>query len=314
MDKSLSVSGKRRKNLKHTTETGYAKINLYLNIVGKRNDGYHLLDGVMQSVSLGDEIDVAWEEPTEGKTEILLSVEGNSNVPTDASNLAVRAARAFLSATGESGTVTVRIRKKIPMAAGLAGGSTDAAATLRALNRLSQKPLSVRDLCALGAKLGADVPFCIRGGAMRTQGIGEILTPTAGLRERFLVVACAGEGISTPDAYRRLDEMYGNFAKPVSTVPSLQKLTDTLQNARFEEACKEMFNLFEDVVAAERPFVGRIRSVLTDHGAEAARMSGSGPSVFGVFREEGTAHRACEALAQAGIPAYFCTPFNTELC
>ena len=157
--------------MKQTTEQAYAKINLCLDVTGRRENGYHEIDGVMQSVTLCDEISIAFEE--NDHTEIVLTAEGNDAMPTDERNLAYKAASRLLEAAEITGTVSIHIKKRIPMAGGLAGGSTDGAAVLRGLNRLLPMPLSVARLCEIGSRLGADVPFCIVGGAMRTQGIGD---------------------------------------------------------------------------------------------------------------------------------------------
>ena len=288
-----------------TTEAR-AKINLYLDVVGRRADGYHLIDGVMQSVTLCDLVSVAFG-PAE-QTEITLTAAGNDRMPTDGTNLACRAALRYLEAAGVNGRVEIRIEKRIPMAAGLAGGSTDAAAVLRLLDHLSEKTLGVDTLCEIGAKLGADVPFCVRGGAMRTEGIGDVLTPCAGLSDCTLVIACAGEGVSTPQAYRRLDERYGNFTTPRGNAGKVEKLIHALQKKDLSAACGQMENVFEEPVREVNPYVERISGIITRSGALRAMMSGSGPSVFGVFTDPADAEKACRALAEIGVTGHLCSP------
>ena len=293
------------------TEIAYAKINLSLQILSRRENGYHELDGIMQNVTLSDRVTV--EFIPSGKTEICLRASGNDRMPTDASNLACRAADRFLEAVGQTGKVVIHLEKHIPMAAGLAGGSADAAAVLRALNCLSGNPLSADALCRSGAGLGADVPFCVRGGAMRTQGIGDVLTPCAGLPATvFLVIACAGDGVSTPWAYGQLDERLSGFATPRKTDGSLQKLLHALQIGEICEATEHFTNDFETVVSEVQPYVNPIKQVMQTAGAYRAMMSGSGPSVFGVFPDRQSAETACRLLAESGISSTICRPVTEE--
>ena len=293
------------------TTLANAKINLFLNVVGRRADGYHLIDGVMQSVTLSDRVTVGFSPASE--TRITLTAEGNREMPTDMTNLACRAASRYLEATGICGEVEIRLEKRIPMAAGLAGGSTDAAAVLRLLNRVGGKALGIGELCEIGATLGADVPFCLRGGAMRTEGIGDILTPCAGMPECYLVVACAGNGVSTPWAYGQLDNRPGGFPEPPETGKKVEKLIHALQKRDLFAICGQLENVFESMVAGVNPFVDRIKRVMKDSGALAAMMSGSGPSVFGVFNVEGKAVAACRSLAEIGITGHLCRPAEEEI-
>ena len=172
-----------------------AKINLFLDITGRRPDGYHLLTGVMQSVSLADTVTISLSPADEDSVRLTCS---DRALPTDRGNLAFRAAEAFLAHTRADGgrktalRATVHIEKYIPYPAGLAGGSTDAAAVLRGLNRLAGEPLDAASLEVLGGKLGADVPFCIRGGACITEGVGDVLNPCPPLPDCDILIACAG--------------------------------------------------------------------------------------------------------------------------
>lgn len=292
----------------HISEKANAKINLFLDVLSRRPDGYHTIDGVMQSVTLSDLVTVSWEPSAE--TRITLRAAGSAGeMPTDGKNLAWRAAEHFLRQTCQTGTVDILLEKHIPMAAGLAGGSSDAAAVLRALNRLTGAKCSPDDLCGIGSALGADVPFCIRGGATRTQGIGDRMTPIRGLAGCKLVVACGGEGISTPWAYGGLDELYGNFLPARKSDPALESLICALGEGDLSGACEHMKNVFEEAVVPVRPYVSKIREIMTRSGAIRAMMSGSGPSVFGVFREDtDDAETALEALSREGIPAWICSP------
>lgn len=292
------------------TTLANAKINLFLNVVGRRADGYHLIDGVMQSVTLSDRVTVGFSPAP--NTRITLTAGGNREMPTDMTNLACRAASRYLEAAGICGGVEIHLEKQIPMAAGLAGGSADAAAVLRLLDRICGEPLGVEALCKLGATLGADVPFCLCGGAMRTEGIGEILTPCAGMPDCFLVVACAGTGVSTPWAYGQLDSRPGGFPEPRETGKRVEKLIHALQEHDLSAICGQMENVFEPVVAGVNPFVGQIKRIMKDSGALASMMSGSGPSVFGVFNAEEKAVAACRLLAENGIKWHLCCPAKEE--
>ena len=210
--------------VKTITLQANAKINLLLDITGRRPDGYHTITGVMQAVSLADTVTVTASGEGAGRPTITLACS-DPTLPTDGKNLAWRAAEVFFTVVPSVGcdALTIDIDKRIPAAAGMAGGSTDAAATLRALNDLFDHPLSEEQLLAVGLSLGADVPFCLVGGTQLTEGVGERMTPLCPLPACAILVACAGEGISTPAAYRALDERYGNFA-PNAYAPHLDTL------------------------------------------------------------------------------------------
>ncbi|MBQ9760897.1 MAG: 4-(cytidine 5'-diphospho)-2-C-methyl-D-erythritol kinase [Clostridia bacterium] len=285
-------------------ERANAKINLYLDVTSRRENGYHEIYSVMQSVSLCDLVTVDFR-PAEHTT-IRLCASGNDKMPTDCRNLAWRAAELFLQSTERRGEVTVSIEKHIPMAAGLAGGSTDAAAVLRALNRICGSPMTTEQLCTLGARLGADVPFCIVGGCAIAEGIGEILTPHKGLDAQNLVVDCMGEGVSTPWAYGELDRIFEDCSTPRSKDAG-KALADGLANgADTETLCASFYNIFESVVPNVQPYVDRLKAVMTEKGAVGAMMSGSGPSVFGVFDTPEAASDACLALRELGAAAFVC--------
>lgn len=289
------------------TELAYAKINLSLDVTAKRENGYHEIDGVMQSVSLCDEVAVAFH-PLD-TVEVNLLAQGNPDMPTDGRNIAVKAARLFLEAVGQTGRVEIHLVKHIPMAGGLAGGSTDAAAVLRALNRLLGRPLSPASLCALGARLGADVPFCLFGGAMRTRGIGDQLAAVPPMPPCYLVIARKGEGVSTPWAYGKLDETYSDFSpRAMRPEANLPMLLAALENGSLENVCANVYNIFEPIVAECRSEVGVLCERLRAGGALVARMSGSGPSVFGVFDSEARAREICERLQSDGAEAHVCVP------
>ena len=281
-----------------------AKINLYLDVLSRREKGYHEIYSIMQTTSLCDLVSIDYH-PSE-LTKITLHISGNKDVPTDCRNIAWRAAELFLQASKRSGEVTIAIEKHIPMAAGLAGGSTDAAAVLRGLNQLCGLPLDA--LCAIGARLGADVPFCILGGCAIAEGIGECLTPQKGLPLCHLVIARIGEGVSTPWAYGELDRQFDGFSSSRSTATGERLAKSLRESADPVALCEDFYNIFEPVVMQLRGDVGRLKDAMDHYGAICSMMSGSGPSVFGIFKSEQEASGACFALREMGADAFVCHP------
>ena len=290
------------------TERANAKINTYLNITARRSDGYHDIVSVMQTVSLCDLVTVNFQPAPQSS--IMLSISGNSDLPTDCRNLAYRAAERFLQHTNLTGAVQIMIQKHIPVSAGLAGGSTDAAAVLRALNRLCRDPLTVEELCKIGLLLGADVPFCIRGGAMLATGIGDALERISDMPSCTLVIAIGEEGISTPRAYAALDEKYGFFEVSNQQNTNANELIDLWQNNALSASCSCFYNIFEGVIPKENNDVEAIKHTMRENGAMQAMMSGSGPSVFGVFEAQTDAEQAYFALQEQGYRAFVCYPIG----
>ncbi len=291
------------------TLSAYAKINLYLDILSRRENGYHNIQSIMQALDLCDTVTMTRLADGEG-----IRVESSlADLPTDRRNLAYRAAERFSTLLGRIPDVAIRIEKRIPMAAGLGGGSADAAAVLRGLNRLYGTDAPVSRLCAIGAGLGADIPFCIVGGAMIAEGIGEILTPCKGLSERFwIAVACGGEGVSTPEAYGRLDAMYGDFATPRTVDQGFTSLRAALERDDVSAIGAHMYNIFEQAVLPTHAVAPRLLETMRQGGSVAAMMSGSGPSVFGLFDSEDAARAVTERIAsEMGIPAFVAKPLGS---
>ena len=294
------------REIKPITEYGYAKINLHLDMLGRLSDGYHAVETVMQTVSISDEVTLLPRE--ERGFFASCDVEG---VPSDEKNIAVRAANLFCERTGRALGGEIRIRKRIPMAAGMAGGSADGAAVLRALNRLCGEPLTVEELCELGARLGADVPFCIVGGSAYADGRGDVLHPFPSMPDCVIVVACEGEGVSTPWGYGLLDRKYGNFAEGCGYQPKGTKgLRRALEEQDLFSTCRQMYNIFEEPILAERPVAARVKSLLLEAGAIGAMMSGSGPSVFGVFADRDAAEGTRKLLEAEGYRPTVCRPIS----
>lgn len=281
-----------------------AKINLWLTVKGKRPDGYHEIESIMQTVTLFDTVTVTKNDG--GANNIAITCT-NPDVPCDGRNLCHKAAVKFFEAAGISGYgISIHIEKRIPMAAGLAGGSTDGAAVLILLDKLYGNPFTEDELCAIGAKLGADIPFCIRGGSLIAEGIGEILTECSPMPDCHMVIACGGEGVSTPWAYGLIDE------NPTPTSGDIAGLVDSLNSGDVDTACRKMRNDFESVVLPHREVARKIKEIMEKCGAKRAMMSGSGPSVFGVFESEDTAEKACECILKEGCFASVCIPYRGE--
>ncbi len=270
------------------TEGAYAKLNLTLDVLGKREDGYHDLCSVMQAISVRDDVEIDLDT---GKAwEIICDQE---DIPRDESNLAWKAARVFFDAMGgEPDGLTIRITKRIPSQAGLGGGSADAAAVLRALNRWRDYPLSVYALCELGTQVGSDVPFCVLGGTALAEGRGEKLTALAEAPEMYFVVCKPDLAFSTPELYRKLDEI------TIRQRPETLKMRAALQRKDIAEVGKLLCNVFEQAVVNEHPEINYIKSIMMTYGAYGAQMTGSGSAVFGLFDSFEYAMVACTMLKE----------------
>ncbi len=260
----------------------YAKINLTLDVVGKRADGYHLVQMIMQQIDLYDEISLSLQD--EG---ILLKCD-SAYIPENSQNLAWRAAALMQETFGIKQGVAITIRKQIPVAAGLAGGSTDAAAVINGYAHLCGITLTLEDKMALGVRLGADIPFCIMGGAALAEGIGEKLTPIGGLKDTWLVVCKPNFGVSTREVYSELKW------DAIENHPRTQDMLRALEGGNFYTVCPLLANVLEPVTTRRYPEVKALKDKMTQYGADGALMSGSGPTVFGVFK---SAERARNAAA-----------------
>ena len=284
---------------------GFAKINLHLDIAGRRADGFHTVKTVMQSLTLCDTVTLT----TRDDSNIILScnVEG---VPLDESNLAARAVKAYRAVSGFDVGVDIAIEKNIPMAAGLAGGSADAAATLKALREIDDVGMPIARLYGIGSELGSDVPFCIAGGTALGEGKGDILRPLSPMPDCTVVVACGKDGVSTPAAYAMLDKKYCGFAEGAYEPRSTAELKRALDDGDIYGVAANMYNIFEEPIASVRPEVGRIKDIMLSGGAIGAMMSGSGPSVFGIFTDADLACKVVTRLREIDVFACTCKPQN----
>lgn len=277
--------------MKEITVNAHAKINLYLEVVGLRPDGYHDLESTMHAVGLCDEVTVS----RDGLPGIRLTCSDPS-LPCGESNLACRAARAFFAYTGHEGGIRIHIKKVIPECAGLAGGSSDAAAVLHALNTLFDTELDSLTLRQIGRGLGADVPFCILGGAAKVGGIGDRLEACTGLPHCYLVVAEGDYPVSTPRAFAELDRL--------ERVPRQgNPMTALLRSGDLRTVCGGLYNAFELV----SPSCFRLKDKMVEFGAVGSLMSGSGSAVYGLFQNRRTAASALDALRNTGRRAWLCT-------
>ena len=282
-----------------------AKVNLYLNVTDRRPDGYHNIESVMQSVSLFDRIEVTkYDDP--GKTEIQLFCR-QANIPQDARNLAWRAALAFFEETDiKEYHISLLIEKKIPSEAGLGGGSSDAAATIIALDRLFKTALTIEKMCAIGAKIGADVPFCIKKGTVYTTGIGDILESATPMPDcAFLIAMPKNSKISTAEAYRAIDAL-----PTVSTDVSFEDFKKVVSSCKLSEIARLLYNKFE-AVTPQKSGVTDLLKVMQATSPLGARMSGSCSAVFSIYLDIPSARKAKEMLPPS-VEAFVCTPARRD--
>lgn len=273
-----------------------AKLNLTLDVLGRREDGYHDLRMVMQSVDLCDRLTL---ERCEGDT---LSVRTNlSFLPSDGRNLAAAAARRFFDRTGRRTGLSIGIQKRIPVCAGMGGGSSDAAAVLRALNELTGAGLGPEELSSIGAEVGSDVPYCVLGGTALAEGRGELLTPLPPLPPCHVVVCKPGFSISTPELFARID------GYRIVHRPDTEGMLAALRRGSLSEAARRVYNVFEDVLGRrQRRTVEEIKAVLIGEGALGSCMSGTGPAVFGLFQDPVFAQNAAKRLKENFRDTFLC--------
>lgn len=273
----------------------YAKLNLTLDILRKREDGYHDLQMVMQSIDLSDDLTVT---PAHGQGVMRTNLP---YLPADGRNLAQLAAAAFRRATGKGGQVDISIQKRIPVCAGLAGGSSDAAAVLRAMNELTGAGLSPAELAGIGQSVGSDVPYCVVGGTALAEGRGERLTPLPPLPHCYAAVCKPTFPISTPQLFSRVE------LRKIVRRPDTAGLLAALEAGDLTGVARRMYNVFEDVLEPRRQAeIDSIKATLIDCGALGASMSGSGPSVFGLFPDREAAQHACRRLRELYKSVFLC--------
>ncbi len=275
------------------TEPAYAKLNLALDILGRRPDGYHEMRMVMQSIDLADQVTLS------PRSEPGISVNTDlPYLPKGEGNIAAKAAVRFFEAAGlPCPGFDIDILKQIPVCAGMAGGSSDGAAVLR---RLYAPEMTEERLEEIGALVGSDVPYCVRGGAVLAEGRGERLSALPPLPPCWLVVCKPACSVSTPELFAQVR------VKKLRCHPDIPGMTAALEQGDLEGVARRLYNVFEDVLPRRYSQVFEMKSALLELGAMAASMTGSGPSVFGIFREEAPAARAVEALLSLDVSAFLC--------
>lgn len=272
--------------MKSITVTARAKLNLSLDVLNKRPDGFHEMRMIMQSAALCDDLYVELRQPG-----FFLADTNKSYIPRDERNVAVRAAKVFLEATGVDAGVYINITKRIPVCAGLGGGSSDAAAVLRALNLLLDTGLDVPTLERMAAGVGSDVAFCIAGGTALAEGRGELLTALPPLPETPVVICMPHFNCSTPELFSRIGHRTSRCKPDTAGIVSALDTGDVMGVAR------RMYNVFEDVLDRRAAgTVSEIKNALLDAGAMGAAMSGSGSAVYGLFATNEKAECAAETL------------------
>ena len=276
-----------------------AKINLGLDVVRKREDGYHEVRMIMQMINLYDKITLR------KKTEPSITVTANlSYLPVNEDNLVYRAAKLLMDEFQVDGGLEIELQKYIPVAAGMAGGSTDAAAVMVGVNRIFQLGLNKKQLMERGVKIGADVPFCIMRGTALAEGIGEKLTGITQVPECFVLIGKPGINVSTRAAYESLN------LSGIQNHPDIDGMIQDIQNGDLQGMTAKMGNVFEPGIIGQYPVIQEIKDLMESHGALKAMMSGSGPTVFGIFDSQEKMNAAAKILRESNLAK---TVFGTRV-
>ncbi len=268
----------------------YAKVNLGLDVLRRREDGYHELRMIMQTVDLYDTLTL--EKTEEPGVSMTCNVEG---LPCDERNLVYKSAKLMFDTFELPGGIRMHLEKRIPMAAGMAGGSTDAAAVFNGINELYELGASKERLCELGVKIGADVPYCIVGGTALSEGIGEVLTQLPNVPDCIVLIAKPDFDVSTKYVYENL------HANSLTYHPDIDAQVAAIRAGDLAGVIKVMDNVLETVTEKKYTEITTIKNVMEEHGAMRAMMSGSGPTVFGLYEDADKAKEAAEAIREAGL-------------
>ncbi len=276
----------------------YAKINLMLDIINKRTDNYHDLFMIMQSINLYDTVTVS-----ENKSKSISISCSNANIPLDSKNIVWKASEAFFEYTKKKNKgINIDIIKRIPHAAGLAGGSADGAAVITALNKIYKTNLSDDELCKIGVKVGADLPFCLTGGTLLAQGIGNILNKVKPLRKCYIVLIKPDIDVNTGLAYKQFDEFGKNHT------PDKLGMLCAMQSRELTDIASKMENVFEQFI--DVPNRIEIKEIMKNNNALGVCMSGSGPSIFGIFTDKNDALKSCEELKKFTDNVFLTVPVS----
>lgn len=277
-----------------------AKINLGLDVIRRKENGYHEVRMIMQNVKLYDELSIV----KEAQQEIRISVD-KKEIPGNQNNLIYKAAKLFMEAYHIKEGVTITLKKKIPIAAGMAGGSTDAAATLIGMNKLFEVNVSNEELMKLGVTIGADIPYCIMGGTALAEGIGEVLTKLPDIPDCYLLIA-------KPDIYVSTKFVYENLhADTLEKHPDIDGMKQAIEQKDINGVAALLENVLETVTVKEYPIIEEIKQFMKERGALNALMSGSGPTVFGLYESEQAAQSAYEQLKEKNLAKQL---FVTTFC
>lgn len=268
----------------------YAKVNLGLDVLRRREDGYHELRMIMQTVDLYDTLTL--EKTTEMGIVMTCNIEG---LPCDERNLVYKSAKLMFEEYKLPGGIRIHLEKRIPMAAGMAGGSTDAAAVFNGMNELYALGIAKERLCELGVRIGADVPYCIVGGTALSEGIGEVLTVLPNVPDCVVLIAKPDFDVSTKYVFENL------HANSLTYHPDIDAMAEAIRAGDLNGVVKVMDNVLETVTEAKYTEITDIKNIMREHGAMRAMMSGSGPTVFGLYEKKEDAKKAAEAISKCNL-------------
>lgn len=281
-----------------------SKVNLALDVLRRRENGYHDVCMIMQTLKLCDELEFVKREDNE-----IVITTNKETLECDENNLIYKAAKRLMEDAGVNAGFDIKLTKNIPIAAGMAGGSTDAAATLVAVNRLLNIGYSVEKLKEIGVKIGADVPYCIEGGTQLSEGIGEVLTKLSPAPQCFVVVAKPHIGVSTKYVYENL------HVDTIKRHPDIAIVRQAIEEDALNKLAANMENILENVTSVKYPVIEELKTIMKDNGALGSIMSGSGPTVFGLFDSETDANEALKKVMATGeVSQGFVTEFSDETC
>lgn len=286
--------------MKYGFARGYAKLNLTLDVLSRRDDGYHDLEMIMQSVSLCDSVAVRI-----GTSGGITTISNVRHIPNDDRNIVVKASKAFCEVTGiDCGGIHIAVEKRIPSSAGLAGGSADGAAVLRLLNELCGVGLSDEMLCDIGVKVGSDIPFCLMGGTRIARAKGEAMSEISPMPDCHIVISKPWKGMSTKAVFTEID------SHPILKHPDTNAMVSSIEAGDIHGVCDNIYNVFEPVVSGEISEISTIKKLLMDYGALAAAMTGSGSAVFGIFDKEKNAKTAKTELKKRFEETFLVRPIG----
>ena len=281
--------------MRYVKERAHGKINLALDVLRKREDGYHDVRMIMQSVGIYDSVEIRLIEKTlDDKPQI--DIETNLTfLPTNENNLAYKAASLLMEEFNIYYHISIKIKKMIPVAAGMAGGSADCAAVLKGVNKMFELGLSIEELKARGVKLGADIPYCLMGGTALSEGIGEILTPLKPMPDCYIILAKPFINVSTKFVYNNLK------ANELTCHPDIDGMIEAINNKDFYGMASRLGNVLETVTETEYPVINEIKMLMKKLGAVNAMMSGSGPTVFGLYDDIALAKKSVQILKDSKL-------------